>query len=106
MKLLEVIGEASKRLGPEFTKEHPHVPWRQMARMRDKLIHHYDRVSLGVLWETVTVGIPALREAVEMMMQTEGLRNFSGPVDPQATTPIKGCLPNPKGEERNQRFTA
>ena len=36
---LEVIGEASKKVGSNFKREHPDVPWKEMAGLRDRLIH-------------------------------------------------------------------
>lgn len=42
---LTVLGEAVKRLSQEFRDRHPDIPWRNMAGMRDKLIHDYDRVD-------------------------------------------------------------
>ena len=44
---LLVLGEAVKRLSPEFTARVPGVPWKAITGMRDKLIHHYDAVELG-----------------------------------------------------------
>ena len=38
---LEIIGEAAKNIDPGFKAKHPEIPWRLMARMRDKLIHEY-----------------------------------------------------------------
>ncbi|GAK61306.1 hypothetical protein U27_01206 [Candidatus Vecturithrix granuli] len=40
----EIIGEAVKKIPESVTKTYPEVPWRLMAGMRDRLIHHY--------WET------------------------------------------------------
>lgn len=42
----EVIGEATKRLSPEFRDKYPKVPWRRIAGLRDVLIHDYLRVDL------------------------------------------------------------
>ena len=41
MRSLEIIGEATKKVSKEFTEEHPEIPWRKMAGMRDRLIHDY-----------------------------------------------------------------
>jgi uncharacterized protein with HEPN domain len=41
-----VLGEATKRLSVEFRNQHPEVPWRDIAGMRDVLAHQYDRVDL------------------------------------------------------------
>ncbi len=43
---LLVIGEAAKRLSEAFRSANPRLPWRQMAGMRDKLIHAYDAVDV------------------------------------------------------------
>ena len=57
---LLVVGEASKRLSQAFRDANPGVPWRQMAGMRDKLIHAYDAVDVGEVWRTATVDVPAV----------------------------------------------
>jgi len=50
IRALEIIGEAAKAIPEEFKKKHPEVPWKEMARMRDKLIHAYFGVDLQVVW--------------------------------------------------------
>jgi len=57
---LLVIGEASKRLSTGFREANPSIPWRQMAGMRDKLIHAYDAVDVEEVWRTATADVPAL----------------------------------------------
>jgi uncharacterized protein with HEPN domain len=49
----EVIGEATKRLSPEFTAAYPEIPWRRMAGFRDILIHAYDRVDIDEIWNII-----------------------------------------------------
>lgn len=58
---LEIIGEASKSLSTEFKENYPDIPWKQMAGMRDKLIHGYFSVDLDAVWETVKKDIPSLK---------------------------------------------
>jgi len=55
-----VIGEASKRLTAEFRDLAPGVPWKAIAGMRDKLIHHYDVVDPDAVWKAASVDVPAL----------------------------------------------
>ena len=57
---LQIIGEAAKRLSPGFRKEYPVIPWKQIAGMRDFLVHAYDEVDLGRVWTAATVSVPAL----------------------------------------------
>ncbi len=64
IRQLEVIGEAAKRLTNEFIEGHPSVPWRDMAGMRDKLIHGYFGVDLDAVWETVERDIPRLKNEI------------------------------------------
>jgi len=47
---LLIVGEAAKRLSDEFKVLHPDIPWRQMAGMRDILVHAYDHVDLDEVW--------------------------------------------------------
>jgi uncharacterized protein with HEPN domain len=55
-----IIGEATKRISMSFRDQHPDVPWREMAGMRDRVTHAYDRVDLDLVWDTVQVKIPQL----------------------------------------------
>ena len=65
---IEIIGEASKRLSAEFRARHADIPWRQMAGMRDILIHAYNHVDLDEVWRTATIAIPALIEHIEPLV--------------------------------------
>jgi hypothetical protein len=48
---IEVMGEAVKRLSEDVHQAHPDIPWRAMAGMRDKVIHHYFGVNYDVVWK-------------------------------------------------------
>ncbi|MBS7611897.1 DUF86 domain-containing protein [Candidatus Bathyarchaeota archaeon] len=61
---LEIIGEATKNLSRELKKKHPEVPWRDIAGMRDKLIHEYFGVNLELVWGTVKNKLPELKEQI------------------------------------------
>jgi uncharacterized protein with HEPN domain len=50
---LEIIGEATKKIPNKVREQNPKVPWREMAGMRDKLIHDYIGVDTEVVWKTV-----------------------------------------------------
>lgn len=62
---LLVIGEAAKRVSTEFREQHPDLPWRLMAGMRDKLVHEYDDVDLDEVRSTVVRDLPSLIAAIE-----------------------------------------
>lgn len=61
VRALEIIGEAVKKIPKSVKTHHPEVPWKEMAGMRDKLIHEYFGVSFKVVWETVKRDIPTLK---------------------------------------------
>ena len=57
---IEIIGEATKKLSDEFKNKHVDVPWKQMAGIRNILIHHYFGVKLELVWQVVVRDLPAL----------------------------------------------
>ena len=65
---LERIGEATKNLTAELRSANPAILWRQIAGMRDVLIHDDLKVNLARVWRTVTTDLPPLREAVERLL--------------------------------------
>jgi uncharacterized protein with HEPN domain len=60
-----VIGEVSKLLSEDFKKANAEIPWSAMARMRDKLIHHYRGVDLHEIWKAAKAEIPRLLAFLE-----------------------------------------
>jgi uncharacterized protein with HEPN domain len=64
---LMVMGEAVKRLSMEYRDQHPHVPWKLMAGMRDVLIHGYDIVDLNEVWKTVEIDVPQVLPLLETL---------------------------------------
>ncbi len=69
----EIIGEAAKRLSDETRQLAPNVPWKQFAGFRDVLIHQYDGIDMAEVWLTVANDLPALKEAVNLLLQCADL---------------------------------
>lgn len=65
---ITVIGEAVKRLSPEFRDSHPDIPWQDIAGMRDNLIHEYNDVDLEVVWRAATRDVPELLAYLEPLL--------------------------------------
>jgi uncharacterized protein with HEPN domain len=61
---LEVMGEAAKRIDGAFRADHPEVPWRELASLRDVLIHQYAGVDIERVWVVVERDLPRVREGI------------------------------------------
>jgi uncharacterized protein with HEPN domain len=68
-RIMEILGEAVKRLPPELCQRYPAVAWRLVAGMRDRVSHGYDVVDYGTLWKTVEKDVPVLIATVEQMLK-------------------------------------
>jgi len=63
-----LIGEIAKRLSDDFKKAHPSIRWSAMARMRDKLIHHYRGVDLREIFKAADTEVPRLAEFLRLQL--------------------------------------
>jgi uncharacterized protein with HEPN domain len=61
-RCLEIIGEAAKSVSPELRGAHPDVPWSDMAKIRDRLSHHYHRIDPAQLWTVAEDDAPVAAE--------------------------------------------
>ncbi len=59
-----VVGEAAKRISGKLKQEHPDIPWRRLAGVRNVLVHEYFEVDLEEVWNLVTK-VPQLRKTIE-----------------------------------------
>jgi len=69
IRQFEIIGEATKNLSHETCNLAPAVPWKDMAGMRDKLVHQYFGVDISAIWESVRQDIPRVKKDVEMLLE-------------------------------------
>ena len=67
-RLLEIVGEATKRLPRELRERYPAVEWEKIAGARDRIIHGYDDVNYVVLWNAVQHDVPGLLETIAQML--------------------------------------
>jgi uncharacterized protein with HEPN domain len=63
--LIQVIGEAARRVSPEFSAAHPQIPWKAIIGMRHKVVHDYMGVDEEVVWDTVANELPQLMRLLE-----------------------------------------
>lgn len=68
IRRLEMIGEASKHISEATKVKYSHIPWREMAGMRDILIHHYSNVSVLLVWNVVKTELPKLKNEIEKII--------------------------------------
>ena len=65
---LEIIGEAVKHLSAELRQQHPDIPWKRIAGMRDEMIHEYFGVDLRIVWNVVERHVPPLQQKVDNLL--------------------------------------
>ena len=65
---LQVMGEAVKKVSPETRAAHPNIPWKDIAGMRDRVVHDYFGVSLDIVWDVVRNHVPPLRDALRRIV--------------------------------------
>jgi uncharacterized protein with HEPN domain len=69
IRQLEIIGEASRNLSDDFRDQYPELPWSQIISLRNRLIHAYFEVNLGIIWEIAQNNIPPLKQKVAEWLQ-------------------------------------
>ncbi len=65
---LEIIGEATKNLSGSLQTAHPEIPWKNMARIRDRLIHHYFGISVEIVWQVASDELPKVAPEIEKIL--------------------------------------
>lgn len=73
MRNLEIVGEAAKRASTDLRGRAPGVPWREMAGMRDKLVHDYFGVDLDLVWDVIAAERPAARTRIVRLLEELGV---------------------------------
>ncbi len=68
IRKFEIIGEATKQLPDQICRQHPEVPWAEMAGMRDRLIHGYFGVDYELVWRTIKERIPKVKPQIQRVL--------------------------------------
>jgi uncharacterized protein with HEPN domain len=66
--LLQVVGEAARRVSSDFRAAHPTIPWKAIVGMRSKVVHDYLDVDEDVVWDTVKNDLPSLVLELEKIL--------------------------------------
>ncbi len=66
---LAVIGEAAKRVPEAFRKQHADIPWKEMAGMRDMMVHQYDGIDIDEMWSAIENDMPDVLDAIDRILQ-------------------------------------
>lgn len=69
VRALEIIGEATKKLPTTLRKKYPAIPWKEMAGMRDILIHDYFGVEVETVWVTVKERSPEIKPLIQNVLE-------------------------------------
>ena len=71
MRNLEIIGEAARFISSEIIENHPEIPWRNMADLRNKVSHEYFGIDLEIIWQTIEDDLPLLTKQINRLKKLE-----------------------------------
>jgi len=66
---IEIVGEATKQLSESMHKSSKSIPWKSMAGMRDKLIHHYFGINIDIVWNVVKNDLPSIIDKLKKIIK-------------------------------------
>ncbi|MDY6913747.1 MAG: DUF86 domain-containing protein [Planctomycetota bacterium] len=69
--LIQVIGEAARRVSEEFRNSHTQIPWLAIVGMRSKVVHDYMNVDEDIVWDTATEELAPLAAELEKLLPPE-----------------------------------
>lgn len=63
------IGELAKEVSLETIDANPHIQWKGMRGLRNRIVHDYENVDLKILWDTIIVDLPILRRQISELLE-------------------------------------
>lgn len=69
--LLQIIGEAARRISPEFRANYPQIPWKEIVGMRSKVVHYYLNVDEDIVWQTIKSDLAPLVLELETILKSK-----------------------------------
>ena len=63
-----IIGEAARHIPDEIVQSHPEIPWREMADLRNIIVHEYSGVNEKIIWETIETDLPGLLSSLRKIV--------------------------------------
>lgn len=69
IRQLEIIGEAVKKLSTDLKIRYKNIPWKDIAGLRNKLIHDYFGVDINLVWTICTKDIPELKRWISKIVK-------------------------------------
>ena len=71
IRSLEIIGEATKKIPADFKVKWDLIQWKNMAGMRDRLIHDYLGINYSIVWDVIKNKIPELSKQIQEVLSEE-----------------------------------
>lgn len=66
---IHIVGEATKNLPESIREKYKEVPWKYMARIRDKIAHFYFGIDYEIVWKVIKEKLPEIKPAVEKILK-------------------------------------
>lgn len=67
LRLLQVLAESTQRLSPEIRASCPEIPWKNIAGLRNVLVHAYMNIDPHRIWEIVSQDLPPFEEQIRVL---------------------------------------
>ena len=65
---IEVIGEAANSVPDRIKTENPEIPWREMAALRNRIIHGYFRIDYSIVWNVIVQDLPDIEPKISALI--------------------------------------